>query len=151
MPVGQAEEIIALALVFAVHVVGGALLVWALLDDDQRSGWRRRWSRRQPDDPPAPQPVGRRLRASLPLADSAPSRVRLREPVRAADRIRVRRGARRIRTSGPRRPRRPNAGGGSSTSSARTAARTASYAGWAGSRRRTAVPPRPGSATTPRR
>jgi hypothetical protein len=85
MPVGQAEEIIALTLVFVVHVVGGVLLVWALLDAEQRSGWRRRWGRGG-DDPSAPQPGGGGARASLPLTDSTPSRVRLREPVRAADR-----------------------------------------------------------------
>jgi hypothetical protein len=86
MPVGQAEEIIALTLVFVVHVVGGVMLVWALLDAEQRSGWRRRWGRGD-DDPPAPQPRGGGgPRTALPLADSAPSRVRLREPVRAADR-----------------------------------------------------------------
>ena len=34
MPVAaQAEELIALALVFVVHVIGGVALVWALLDD----------------------------------------------------------------------------------------------------------------------
>ena len=89
MPVGQAEEIIALTLVFVVHVIGGALLVWALLDAEQRAGWRRRWGRGG-DDPPAPQPGGGGggTRASLPLTDSTPSRVRLREPVRAADRYR---------------------------------------------------------------
>ena len=31
MPVGQAEEMMALALVFVVHVVGAVALVWALL------------------------------------------------------------------------------------------------------------------------
>jgi len=86
MPAGQVEEIIALTLVFVVHVIGGLLLVWALLDEDQRSGWRRRWGR-GPDDPPAPQPAGGGgTTARLPLPGAAPSRVRLREPVRAADR-----------------------------------------------------------------
>ena len=42
MPVGQAEEMVALALVFVVHVIGAIMLVWALLDAEQRAGWRRR-------------------------------------------------------------------------------------------------------------
>lgn len=87
MPAGQAEEIIALALVFAVHVVGGVMLVWALLDAEQRSGWRRRWRRGGDDESTdAPLPGGGGDRAPLPLAGSEPSRVRLREPVRAAER-----------------------------------------------------------------
>jgi hypothetical protein len=89
MPAGQAEEIIALALVFAVHVVGGVLLVWALLDDDQRSGWRRRWGRGRPDDPPMPPPppdAGTGVRPPLPLPGATPSAVRLRGPLRLADR-----------------------------------------------------------------
>jgi len=67
MPAGQAEEIIALALVFAVHVVGGVLLVWALLA------------------PRSPSGDGRALAPPLPLRDAEPSRTRLREPVRVAD------------------------------------------------------------------
>src|SRR5215218_8023515 len=93
MPVGQAEELIALALVFVVHVVGGVMLVWALIDDEQRSGWRRRWFGGGGDDPPAapPPPDGgggaaRPPRARLPLAGATPSRARLREPVRVAER-----------------------------------------------------------------
>jgi hypothetical protein len=90
MPAGEAEEIIALALVFVVHVVGGLLLVWALLDGEQRTGWRRRWGGGDGgEDPPlAPRPPLGGLddrRRRLPLADAAPSRVRLREPRRAAD------------------------------------------------------------------
>lgn len=91
MPPGQAEEIIALAIVFIVHVVGGVLLVWALIDADQRAGWRRRFGFGGGDDggpPRGPQPPdddGGGARAPLPLADGAPSRVRLREPARAAD------------------------------------------------------------------
>ena len=86
MPVGQAEEIFALSLVFVVHVVGGLMLVWALLDEEQRAGWRRRWGGGDdgPDAPPAQPGGGGGARAPLPLPGSDPSRVRLREPVRAA-------------------------------------------------------------------
>ncbi|MDP8967755.1 MAG: hypothetical protein M3N04_04075, partial [Actinomycetota bacterium] len=90
MPAGQTEEIIALALVFVVHVVGLVMLVWALVDAPQRSAWRRRWGWGGGDDPPAPQPPdgggGGGARAPLPLPGGRPSRVRLREPVRAAER-----------------------------------------------------------------
>ncbi|MDP1849102.1 MAG: hypothetical protein Q8K79_15020 [Solirubrobacteraceae bacterium] len=94
MPVAaQAEELIALALVFVVHVIGGAALVWALLDDEQRKGWRRRW-RGGDDAPPDPRPrppgpSGARTPPDapppLPLPVASPSGVRLREPGRAAD------------------------------------------------------------------
>ena len=92
MPVGQAEEMIALALVFVVHVVGGLMLVWALLDADQRAGWRRRWGGGGGEDPPAPPspPSGSPRRAQAPptphpLRVAAASRVRLREPGQVAD------------------------------------------------------------------
>jgi hypothetical protein len=93
MPVGQAEEMMALALVFVVHVVGAVALVWALLDGEQRAGWRN-WPRppwgRGDDAPPDPRPEppapsGARTPPDLPLPVSAPSGVRLREPLRAAD------------------------------------------------------------------
>jgi hypothetical protein len=93
MPVGQAEEIIALALVFVVHVVGGGMLVWALLDADQRSRWRNlpRPPRGGDDGPPAPPSGdsdgdGGAHVPVLPLPGGGPSRVRLREPARVADR-----------------------------------------------------------------
>ena len=89
MPVAEAEQMIALALVFVVHVIGGLLLVWALLDAEQRAGWRRRWrpgggdGGPPPPQPPRPpdarRPAGPPL--ALPLRDAAPSRVRLREPI----------------------------------------------------------------------
>ena len=94
MPAAEAEEMIALALVFVVHVVGGLMLVWALLDGDQRTGWRRRWSGGGGggEDPPAPPspPSGSPRRAEpartpLPLPVAAASRVRLRGPGRLAD------------------------------------------------------------------
>jgi hypothetical protein len=94
MPAAAAEEVIALALVFVVHLVGGLMLVFALLDDEQRAGWRRRWGRgRGGDGPPRPQPPtppdarGPRDERppALPLPVTAPSDVRLREPARVAD------------------------------------------------------------------
>jgi len=98
MPAAEAEEMIALALVFAVHLVGGLMLVWALLDAEQRAGWRRRWNPPRPpgdEDPPAPPspPSGSPRRAEpartpLPLPVAAASRVRLREPGQVADRYR---------------------------------------------------------------
>jgi hypothetical protein len=88
MPVDELEQVLALSLVFVVHVIGGLLLVWALLDNDERAGWRRRWRRGDgPGDPPPeppPAPVTS-PRAPLPLPGATPSRVRLREPVRAGE------------------------------------------------------------------
>lgn len=82
---------IALALVFVVHVIGGLMLVWALLDAEQRAGWRRRWGRGD-DGPPRPRPprppdarTPPDAPPPLPLAVTAPSGVRLREPARVAD------------------------------------------------------------------
>ena len=89
MPVNEAEEILALALIFVVHVVGGLMLVWGMLDGD---AWRPRWWPRGdgPDDPPAepppPAPSPGRSPLPLPLDGALPSRVRLRDemPLRAA-------------------------------------------------------------------
>src|SRR5215213_1665470 len=88
----EAEEIIALALVFVVHVAGGVMLVWALIDSEQRAGWRRRWGWGRDDDPPAEPPPGgggggakAPAPAPLPLPGSSPSRARLREPARVGD------------------------------------------------------------------
>ncbi len=92
MPPGQVEEIIAVALVFVVHVVGAVALVWALLDGDQRDDWRRRWGGGGggggDDDPRPPEPPrgGDGARPPLPLPGAQPARARLREPRRPADR-----------------------------------------------------------------
>ena len=91
LPVTEIQEIMALTLVFVVHVIGGLLLVWALLDDETGAGWRRR--RRGGGDgpqppPPAPRPspaIAGRAGSALPLAGADPSRVRLRGPGRLAD------------------------------------------------------------------
>lgn len=88
VPASEVEEIVALALVLVVHVIGGLLLVWALLDDDARAGWRRRWRRRDDEPPPiAPPPPssGGFGRPQLPLAGAEASSVRLRGPGRLAD------------------------------------------------------------------
>lgn len=80
----QAEEILALALIFVVHVAGGLMLVWGMLDSDRRpDGWRRRWWRGDdgPQSPPPrdPPPPARSARTPLPLPGADASRVRLRD------------------------------------------------------------------------
>ncbi len=92
MPATEAQEIAALTLVFVVHVIGGLLLVWALLEDDTRAGWRRRWGfgghgeDDPPPAPPAPRPSPAVVpRPPLPLAEADPARVRLRGPERLGD------------------------------------------------------------------
>ncbi len=92
MPAVEFQEVIALSLVFVVHVAGGVALVWAMLEEDTRAGWRRRWGfgGGPPDDeprpvPPSPQPAVQTSRPQLPLAASDPSGVRLRGPRRLAD------------------------------------------------------------------
>jgi len=90
MPVNEASEILALSLIFVVHVAGGAMLVWGMLRGDA-PGWRPRWWRGgggsddpPPDDPPPPSPTA--PRRPLPLQDAVASRVRLRDetPLRDA-------------------------------------------------------------------
>jgi hypothetical protein len=89
MPESEIQELIALALVFVVHVIGGLALVWALLDDDTRAGWRRRWfggGEDEPDPtPPAPRPAPVVAPPPLPLSASGPARARLRGPGSLAD------------------------------------------------------------------
>lgn len=85
----ELQEIVALALVFVVHVIGGLLLVWALIDDETRAGWWRRWrgGGEEPEPlPPAPpgEPVAR-TGPILPLPEADASSVRLRAPGRLAD------------------------------------------------------------------
>jgi hypothetical protein len=84
----ELQEVLALTLVFVVHVIGGLALVWALLEDDTRAGWRRRWGRGDDDGPPVtpePRPSPGAVRPELPLAGSDPANVRLRGPGRLAD------------------------------------------------------------------
>jgi hypothetical protein len=102
VPVNEASEILALMLIFVVHVAGGLMLVWGMLDGESRPGWyprRRRGDDGPGDDPPPPAPssppAGRaRAPRPLPLGDTAPSDVRLRDE-------------RRLRDAHPRPPRRP--------------------------------------------
>lgn len=87
MAAGQLEEILALGLVFVVHLVGGVMLVWGMLDDDRRGSWWRRRHRDDDGDPPrAPQPPppGRQGQR-WPLPDASPSQVRLRQDGRVGD------------------------------------------------------------------
>jgi hypothetical protein len=89
VPATEYQEIAALLIVFVVHLIGGVLLVWALLDDDTRAGWRRRWGFGRGDDrspqPPAPQPPAAVKRPALPDLPADQSAVRLRGPGRLAD------------------------------------------------------------------
>jgi hypothetical protein len=71
-----------------VHVVGGLMLVWGMLDSGSRPGWDpRRWDRDDgPDDePPAPRPTPPPARSPLPLPGALPSSVRLRDERRLGD------------------------------------------------------------------
>ena len=90
MPLDEAQEILALTLIFVVHVAGGLMLVWGMLDRGApgRRPWSGWWRRDDgPGDPPeGPPPSPPPGRAPLPLPDAAPSRVRLRDetPLRDA-------------------------------------------------------------------
>jgi hypothetical protein len=89
MPGNEAEEILALSLIFVVHVVGGLALVWGMLDSDARPRpWRRGGGGGGgPDGPPTPPqpPPPRVSRAPLPLEVSRPSDVRLRDEMPLRD------------------------------------------------------------------
>ena len=91
-------QILALVIVFFVHVLGAACLVWALLGDRGWGGMRDWWQSddgpQGPPQPPAPDPRPSGPGLPLPLPDAFPSEVRLREPARLAE-------------SHPRPPRRP--------------------------------------------
>jgi hypothetical protein len=73
------KEILAIGITLLVHVLGLVALVWTLLlDSEDRPDWRDWWPRDEDDGPRAPSPAPRG--GDLPLADSVPSAVRLREP-----------------------------------------------------------------------
>ena len=83
-------ELLALLLTFFVHLLGGAVLIWALMDrdDEDASSWRDWWPRddRGPEPPVEPlAPGGDGVLAPV-LPDAQPSPVRLREPGRIGDR-----------------------------------------------------------------
>jgi hypothetical protein len=82
--VNEAEEILALALIFVVHVVGGLMLVWGMVGGDAL-GWRRPWRRDDGPDAPRDDAPPAPPAAPLPLAGAAPSRVRLRDEVPLRD------------------------------------------------------------------
>jgi hypothetical protein len=102
VPVNEASEFLALTLIFVVHVAGGLMLVWGMLDGDAGRGWRPRWWRRgggpdgPPIQPPPASPPSARTPLPLPLPDAVPSRVRLRDETP-------------LREGYPRPPRRPPA------------------------------------------
>jgi hypothetical protein len=88
VPSTELQEVIALTLIFVVHVIGGLLLVWAMLDDETRAGWRRRWGRGGEDPqptPPVPPSSPVVTPPPLPLPESDPSPVRLRGADRLGD------------------------------------------------------------------
>ncbi len=93
----EAQEILALALIFIVHVAGGVMLVLGLLGGDMRP--RPRWWRRDDgpgDPPPGPRPTPPTTdRRPLPLPGSGSSDVRLRDHMP-------------LRDAHPRPPRRPS-------------------------------------------
>ena len=88
MPVNEASEILALSLIFVVHVAGGLALLWGMLEGDARPGpWWRRRRGEGPGGPPSgppPAPAPAR-RAPLPLPVADPSRVRLRDEAALRD------------------------------------------------------------------
>jgi hypothetical protein len=75
-------EVAALALTFAVHVFGAAVLIVNMFDRDEPL-WRNWWpTDREDDGPPPPPPPPRRGPDGLPLPDADQSAQRLRGPGR---------------------------------------------------------------------
>jgi hypothetical protein len=73
------KEILAIGITLLVHVLALIALVWTLLSDpEDRPDWREWWPGDDDDRPrdPSPEPRG----GDLPLVDTVPSAVRLREP-----------------------------------------------------------------------
>ena len=81
-------ELLAILVTIVVHVIGAAVLVWALIDseDQETESWRDWWPKdgREPEPPVAP--VGPRGGIERPdLPDAFPSPVRLREAGRISE------------------------------------------------------------------
>jgi hypothetical protein len=73
------KEILAIGITLLVHVIALVALVWTLLGDaEDRPDWRDWWPGDDDDGPrdPSPDPRG----GGLPLTETVPSAVRLREP-----------------------------------------------------------------------
>lgn len=82
-------ELLAILLTFVVHLLGGAVLIWALIDrDGENPGSWRDWWPKDGSDPEPPEPAGPGgngvERPVMP--DAKPSPVRLREPGRIGER-----------------------------------------------------------------
>ena len=81
MPVNEASEILALSLIFVVHVAGGLALVWGMLEGEPRP--RPWWRRRGATGPTARQRPSASARSHRTDAAAAarrrPGRVRLRD------------------------------------------------------------------------
>ncbi|HEV7494360.1 hypothetical protein [Baekduia sp.] len=86
-------EVIAIALTLVVHFLGAIVLIWAIIGDEQIDWRATLWPRDddgggggpgfEPPRGPDGGPGGGML--APPLADAAPSPIRLREPGRIAD------------------------------------------------------------------
>ena len=73
------KEILAIGITLLVHVLGLVALVWMLLGDpEDRPDWRGWWPGDEDDGPREPSPAPRG--GDLPLHESVPSAVRMREP-----------------------------------------------------------------------
>ena len=87
MTLSPTGELLAVALLTVVHLIGAGILIWAMLDGDRQEPWWRGWWPRDdgPADPPQPPPGPPGDVLGPPLTDAAPAAVRLREPGRIGD------------------------------------------------------------------
>jgi hypothetical protein len=90
---GVTGPVIALAVTVIAHVIGAAVLIWAMMGSESVDWRRELWPRDDdgrgpgPDGPPRDDPPddGGGVPLPVPLPNAAPSPVRLREPGRIAD------------------------------------------------------------------